>query len=67
MLDNLDRLNEAEGRRAKSTPSTAEFHQAMRDTQEVAADIWHEARRGDLIPRSERSTRPISAGASMPP
>ena len=48
MMDNLGRLHEAEARRAKSIPSTPAFHDATRDTQEVAADIWHEARRGDL-------------------
>jgi hypothetical protein len=48
MLDNLDRLHDAEGRRARAIPSTPEFHDATRDTQAAAADIWHEARRGDL-------------------
>ena len=48
MLENLNLLHEAEDRRAQSTPSTPEFHQATRDTQDIAADIWHEARRGDL-------------------
>lgn len=48
MLENLGRLHEAEDRRSRATPSTAAFHEATRDTQEIAADIWHEARRGDL-------------------
>lgn len=48
MLDNLSRLHDAEDRRAMATPSTPAFHAATRDTQEIAADIWHEARRGDL-------------------
>lgn len=48
MLENLNLLHDAEGRRARATPSTPAFHQATRDTQEIAADIWHEARRGDL-------------------
>ena len=48
MLENLHRLHEAEVRRARSTRSTPDFHQATRDTQDIAADIWHEARRGDL-------------------
>ena len=48
MMENLGRLHEAEDRRARATPSTQAFHEATRDTQEVAADIWHEARRGDL-------------------
>jgi len=48
MLENLGLLHDAEDRRAKATPSTPEFHQATRDTQDIAADMWHEARRGDL-------------------
>ena len=48
MLESLNRLHEAEDRRATSTPSPPDFHQATRDTQDIAADIWHEARRGDL-------------------
>jgi hypothetical protein len=48
MLESLDQLHEAEERRARSTPSTPDFHDATRDVQEIAADIWHEARRGDL-------------------
>ena len=48
MLESLHLLHDAEDRRARSTPSTPEFHQATRDTQDIAAEIWHEARRGDL-------------------
>ena len=48
MLDNLDRLHHAERRRSRATPSTPAFHEATRDTQDAAADIWHEARRGDM-------------------
>jgi hypothetical protein len=48
MLDNLDKLHDADRRRALATPSTPPFHQAVRDTADIAADIWEEARRGDL-------------------
>jgi hypothetical protein len=48
MSERLQRLNEAEHRRASSTPSTPPFHQAARDTQEIAADIWEAGRQGDL-------------------
>jgi len=48
MFENLNRLHEAEDRRCRSTPSTPEYDQATRDVQEIAADIWLEARRGDL-------------------
>lgn len=47
MVENLDRLHEAESRRAHATPSTPAFHAATQDTEEVAADIWEQARRGD--------------------
>ena len=48
MLENIDRLHKAEERRSRAIPSTPAFHDATRETQDVAADIWHEARRGDL-------------------
>ena len=47
MVENLDRLHEAEDRRSRSVPSTPEFHAATQDTEIVAADIWEQARRGD--------------------
>jgi hypothetical protein len=47
MTDNLTRLHEAEDRRANSTPSTPDFHNATQDTEVAAADIWEQARRGD--------------------
>lgn len=47
MIENIDRLHEADTRRSRSTPSTREFHEATRDTEEIAADIWEQARRGD--------------------
>lgn len=55
MTDNLERLHDADERRARSTPSTPSFHEATRDTQEIAADIWEEARRGDLDTPQEGS------------
>jgi hypothetical protein len=47
MTENLDRLHEAEDRRSRSVPSTPPFHAATSDTENVAADIWEQARRGD--------------------
>ena len=47
MVENIDRLHEADDRRSRATPSTADFHAATRDTEEIAADIWEQARRGD--------------------
>jgi hypothetical protein len=47
MVDSLARLDEAEDRRANATPSTVPFHEAARDTQEIAAEIWESARSSD--------------------
>lgn len=47
MVENLERLHEADARRSSSTPSTPDFHTATQDTEIVAADIWEQARRGD--------------------
>lgn len=47
MIDLLRQLRAADGRRARSTPSTPAFHAATRETEEVAADIWQQAHEGD--------------------
>ena len=47
MAEKIDLLREAEHRRSGATPSTPSFHQAARDTQEIAADIWESARQSD--------------------
>ena len=47
LVDNIDRLREADQRRSSSTPSTPDFHEATQDTEDIAADIWEQARRGD--------------------
>ena len=47
MVENIDRLHEADARRSRAIPSTPDFHEATRDTEEIAADIWEQARRGD--------------------
>jgi hypothetical protein len=61
MVDNLKRLHEADGRRVLATPSTREFHQATRDTQEIAAEIWDEARRGDLDTPQRQGMLPVES------
>ena len=43
----MARLDEAEGRRANATPSTPPFHEAARETQEIASQIWEAARSSD--------------------
>ena len=51
-------LQEAEGRRANATPSTLPFHEAARDTQTIAAEIWENARSSDEdTPQTERNRR----------
>ncbi len=47
MIQWIAKLQEAEGRRANATPSTPKFHQAARDTEEIAAEIWESARESD--------------------
>ena len=47
MVENMERLHEADTRRSRAVPSTFEFHEAARDTEDIAADIWEQARRGD--------------------
>ena len=47
MTDNIARLHEADERRLRAVPSTPDFHSAIQDTKDIAADIWHEAQRGD--------------------
>ncbi len=68
MSEWMARLDEAEGRRANATPSTLPFHEAARDTQEIAAEIWEAARSSDEdTPETKlnrRTTpRPVAPGA----
>jgi hypothetical protein len=73
MVERIGRLREAEDRRANATPSTLPFHEAARDTQEIASDIWEAARSSDEdTPATEtnrrttpRPTRPGDAAGSV--
>lgn len=47
MVEWIAKLQEAEGRRAHSTPSTPPFHEAARDAEAIAAEIWETARESD--------------------
>ena len=47
MVERIGMLQEAENRRSHATPSTPRFHEAARDTQEIASDIWEAARESD--------------------
>jgi hypothetical protein len=58
MVERIGKLKEAESRRAHATPSTPSFHEAARDTQEIASDIWEAARRSDEdTPETEANRR----------
>jgi hypothetical protein len=47
MVERIGKLQEAESRRSHATPSTVPFHEAARDTQEIATEIWEAARKSD--------------------
>ncbi len=47
MVESIDKLQEAESRRAHATPSTPPFHEAARDAEAIAAEIWDTARSSD--------------------
>ena len=47
MVDQIGKLQEAESRRSHATPSTVPFHEAARETQEIASEIWEAARESD--------------------
>ena len=65
MVDSLARLDEAEDRRANATPSTPPFHEAARDTQEIAAEIWESARSSDEdTPETEANRRKTPSPAA---
>jgi hypothetical protein len=71
MVEQIGKLREAESRRAHATPSTVPFHEAARETQEIASDIWEAARRSDEdTPETEANRRttpkPIRPGETMP-
>jgi hypothetical protein len=47
MVEWIAKLQSAESRRARATPSTPPFHEAARETEEIAAEIWEAARVSD--------------------
>ena len=67
MVEWIEKLHEAEARRANATPSTLPFHVAARDTQEIASEIWEAARSSDedtpVTAANKRTTpRPLRPG-----
>lgn len=68
MVEWMEKLHEAEDRRSHATPSTVPFHEAARDTQEIASEIWEAARSSDEdtpeTKANKRTTpRPVAPGA----
>jgi hypothetical protein len=47
MVEWIEKLQEAENRRAEATPSTPPFHEAARDAEAIAAEIWDTVRSSD--------------------
>ena len=47
MLESIEKLQEAESRRSHSVPSTPPFHEAARDAEAIAAEIWDTERSSD--------------------
>lgn len=71
MAERIGMLQAAESRRAHATPSTLPFHEAARETQEIASEIWEAARHSDEdTPETEankRTTpRPTRPGTRAP-
>jgi hypothetical protein len=68
MVDRIDKLKEAESRRSHATPSTVPFHEAARDTQEIASEIWEAARESDedtpqTVENRRRTPAPSAPGS----
>ena len=66
MVEWMGKLHEAEGRRANATPSTPPFHEAARDTQEIAAEIWEAARQSDEDTPATEANQRTSARPAAP-
>jgi len=69
MVQWIEKLHEAESRRSHATPSTPSFHQAARDTQEIASEIWEAARSSDedtpVTAQNRRTTpKPVRPGSA---
>ena len=47
MVEHMKALKDAETRRKSETPSTDEYHEAAREEQSIAADIWNATRKLD--------------------
>lgn len=66
MVEWLGKLQEAEDRRSRATPSTLPFHEAARDTQMIAAEIWEAARSSDEDTPETTANRRLTPRPSAP-
>jgi hypothetical protein len=66
MVERISSLKEAESRRSRATPSTPPFHQAARDTQEIASEIWEAARASDEDTPETAANRRTTPAPSAP-
>lgn len=66
MIEWIAKLREAESRRAHATPSTLPFHEAARDTQEIAAEIWEAARSSDEDTPETKANKRMTPRPSPP-
>lgn len=66
MVEQIGKLREAESRRSRATPSTPSFHEAARDTQEIASDIWEAARESDEDTPQTAENHRTTAAPSAP-
>ena len=58
MVEQIAMLQEAEGRRRRAVPSTPPFHEAARDTEVIATEIWASAHSNDVdTPQTEANRR----------
>jgi hypothetical protein len=69
MAERIGKLHEAESRRSHATPSTLPFHEAARETKDIASDIWEAARQSDedtpQTAENQRTTpRPSAPGSA---
>ena len=67
MIDRIDALHEAEGRRRASKPSTNAIHDAAKDEKAIAAEIWETARQSDEDMPQSSDAPPPPSGVDTPP
>ena len=66
MVEQISMLQEAEGRRRNATPSTPPFHQAARDTEDIASEIWKSAHSNDVDTPQTAANRRLGPPSKAP-